>query len=484
MPLKTGNKFPRSLLTLSVIIYNHMNNLNILLYVNEDFFKGILSFILESYFNCQVTSLARETDAKEILEDKNQNIDIFIYEYDPFSFFFDELKKIKPNRKMHTLLICQAEHEQNIAHIEKEHAVKIVKKDQLPSSLIQLICSFFTINDILNDSPYCKISTELLARLDGVRKNLYIKIGENKMIQIFSEHDKTEVSDILKYHKKGVGFLYLKRSTTEMISTQIQRQIKLYIKSSNFKFILQSPTDSPESIYEQRFIRIFDEIFIDDEFKNIILASIKKIQANVLKEKRIDLFISQLLGMPNYFQFFSKKAELTSMFSGLLMQRLQFESKTSLEKIVYASLLSDITLAVRPKLLQIRDFEEFNACKDLLSKEDVEFYLTHPADGAALANKFFQSAPADTGNLILLQHELPDGSGFPNKVMGDKIALLEAIFIVASDLAHCFLANENQTIADYLTENSERWNRHNFKKILRVLNDMKQTKIKIEGISS
>ncbi|HXH29718.1 MAG TPA: HD domain-containing phosphohydrolase [Bacteriovoracaceae bacterium] len=456
-----------------------MKIIKILLVIRDGFFSDILKFVLEAYLNCEVTPIFEDNLAIQKLKEDKSNFDFVIYDYDPFSSFVDDLRKnFTSFAKLQSIILCQPEHAQNISKFETETGYKILKKDDIPLGLIRHICSHIPSPELLNDSNYCRIGIHFLSRFDGIKKNLFIKIGSDKMIQIFKEDDKLVLADIMKYHTRGIEYLYLKRSTAEAIVTQLQRQIKVFLKANNFKFVLRDASDSPESQFEQRIIRINEEVFIDDEFQKIILDSIERMKSKVMKEKRIDLFLSHLMNMPNYFAFFSRKVELTSMFTMLISEKLKLSSKITSDKVMYAAVLCDITLAARPKLLQLRDLEEFKANIEELSEEDRSFFLSHPQECAALANKFFQTSPADTGVLILQHHELPDGSGFPGGLRGDKISQLSAIFIISNDVAHYVLTNEAPSIDEYLQENKSRWDFINFRKPYQALLEIRQEKLK------
>ncbi len=455
-----------------------MTNLSILLMIKESFLRDILKFILEAYFNCTVIAPMDEPEALKLLGDKTNLYDLVVYDYDPFSTFVDDLKAmVRARPKLISIILVQGEHEQNM-NAFSQAGMRLLKKEDVPLGLIREICAAIPAQEILNNSQFCRIAINLLVRFDGIKKNLFIKIGTARMVQIFKEDDKTDMSEIMKYHLRGIEHLYMKRSTTEIIVTQIQRQIKVFLKANNFKFVLKTGSDSPGSAFEQRILRINDELYIDDEFQKVIQETINRLKDKVMKEKRIDLFLSNIMNMPNLFEFFSKKVELTSLFTILICQKMKWLSQGTNDKIVYAAVLADITLAVRPKLLQIRDIDEFNACAIDLDEGDRDFFLNHPQECSALANKFFQAAPGDTSSIILQHHELPDGRGFPSGLKADKIFPLAAAFIVANDFAHYILSDDAPSVDEYLADNKDRWDFPNFRQAYKAILELRETRLK------
>ncbi len=450
--------------------------MNILVISTNEILRGILKFLLESTFVCEAHEIHDRNEALSLLSDKSNKYDFVIYEHDPFSFFLDDIQSLNleaMNTKV--MVLIQNEVKQNISHFEKNTGIKLVEKDQIPSGVLNYIKT--TRPDAKpNEALFCRIAVNLLVRFEGIRKNLFIKIGQDRMVQIMSEEDNTELSDILKYHRKGQDYLYVRKSTAEVISLQIQRQIRVFLEANNFKFFFRSASDSPESEFEQRIIRINGEIYIDEEIQKVIQATIEHLRNNIFKEKRIDLFMSQLMKNPEQFSFFTKKVEIVTQFSILLSEQLKWNSQGTVDKIAYAAVLSDITLAVRPKLLQLRDLEAFEALQDKLSDDDRKYFINHPHECANLAKKFFQTTSTDTATLILQHHELPNGKGFPSGLVADKIYPLSAVFIIAHDIAQYILTNENPSIEEYINENAQRYNYIHFRQAFRALGELKKKK--------
>src|SRR5690606_15044772 len=118
--------------------------------------------------------------------------DFLIYDYDPFSYFVEDLKKI-PKTKLEVFILTRVEHEQNLQAFEQETGFRLLQKEEIPLGLIRLLCSKLSSSALMNDSAFCPISINLLIRFDGIKKNLYIKVA-NRMVMIFSEEEKTDLS--------------------------------------------------------------------------------------------------------------------------------------------------------------------------------------------------------------------------------------------------------------------------------------------------
>src|SRR5690606_14658218 len=154
--------------------------------------------------------------------------------------------------------------------------------------------------------------------------------------------------------------------------------------------------------------------------------------------------------------------------------QLDWISKTTMDKLVYASVLCDITLAVRPELLKIQNLQEFEKLKNSLTEEDQKIFLSHPKDAANLIKRYFTTAPPDTDVLAYQHHELPDGSGFPMGLRADKISPLSALFIVASEFSYYFLKDDEPTLDDFILKCHSRFDFMNFRKVIKALERIKK----------
>jgi response regulator RpfG family c-di-GMP phosphodiesterase len=160
---------------------------------------------------------------------------------------------------------------------------------------------------------------------------------------------------------------------------------------------------------------------------------------------------------------------LTSLISCVLAKNLEWISKTTMDKLVYASVVSDITLAVRPELLKFKNIQEFNFNKASFTPTEQMIFLNHPKDASNLIKNYFRSAPPDTDAIIYQHHEFPDGSGFPLGLKADKIPPLSALFILANDFSYYFLTDDEPSMDDFILKSHSRYDFVNFRKIVQAL---------------
>jgi len=443
---------------------------------SSPYMRGILKFVLETLLLTEVTELESEEKALLYLKNLVHAPSMIVYDYTPNSYLIEDFfGYLKENAKSVKIVILVDEIRAEGKELLKDlNQFVLMDESSLPNNLVDEAQKTFENSPYMNHSEYCRIDIDFLSILDGINKNLYLKIGPDKFVKVFNEDDNTNDLDMKKYRDKGIKYLYVSRDTAIWVISQIQRQINIFLKANNFRFVLRGANDTPEKKFEQKILRIDEDVHVDSEFKKIIDKAVEKIRSIVEKEQKVEVIINMLKENKNEYAFFTQKMNLTSVIACLLAKQLDWISKTSIDKIVYASVISDITLAVRPKLLKIKTLTEFEKIKSHLSDEDQKIFLSHPKDASNLIKSYFNSAPTDTDVLALQHHEQPDGSGFPMGLRAEKISPISALFIVANDFSYYFLTDEEPSMEDFLLKCQGRYDYVNFRKVVKALEKIRK----------
>ena len=435
------------------------------------YMRGILKFVLETLLQTEVTELESEEKALSFLRNVTHQPSMIIYDYTPNAYLLEDFVGFlkEQSKSVRITVLVDEIREEGRELLKGIQQLKLMQKSSLPGELVEESQKIFADSPFLNTSAYCRIDIGFLTKLDGINKNLFIRLGADKYIKIFNEDDNTDVLDIKKYKEKGIQYLFVNRDTALWITGQIQKQINIFLKANNFRFILRGANDSPAKRFEQKILRIDDEVHVDSDFKQIIDKAIDNIRAIVEKDQKIEHTLAVLKEHKDEYAFFTQKMNLTSVISCILAKQLDWISKSTIDKLVYASVLCDITLAVKPELLRIRSMSDFEKIKHSLSDDDQKIFLSHPKDAANLIKRYFSSAPPETDALVFQHHEQPDGNGFPLRVKAERISPLSALFIVANDFAYYFLCDDEPTMDDFMLKCNSRYDFVNFRKVLKAL---------------
>ena len=434
----------------------------------------MIKFVLETLLLADVTELESEEKALSYLRELNEAPSMIIYDYTPNAYLLEDfVSYLKEHSTKVKIMVLVDKIREDFKNLLDATRFKLLEEIGLPNNLFDEAKTLFKDSVYSNEEEYCRIDMNFLQILDGINKNLFIKIGE-KYIRVFNEDDNTEIVDIKKYRDKGIEYLYLHRQTAQWVVSQLQNQIEVFLKSNNFRFILRGASDTPQKRFEQKILRINDEVHIDKEFRDAIDKTVTRIRGVIDKEPAIEPFLKALQAKKDDQAFFSLKANMTSTISCVLAKQLDWISKTTMDKLVYAAVLCDITLAARTDLLRISGLADFERLKNTLSPEDQKIYLAHPKDGGSLVKRYFSSAPPDTDALIMQHHELPDGSGFPFGLKAERVSPLAALFIMANDFSYYVLTDDEPSIDDFILKAQSRYDFMNFRRIIKALERIKK----------
>ena len=443
---------------------------------DSPYMRGILKFVLETLLITEVTELESEEKALAFLKNLVQVPSMIVYDYTSNSFLVEDfIGYLKENSKFVRIVILLDEVRAEGRELLKDISqMTLMSESSLPHALVDEAKKTFIDTPYLNQSEYCRIDIGFLSILDGINKNLFIKIGDDKFVKVFNENEVTSILEIQKYKDKGMKYLYVNRSTALWVIDQIQRQINIFLKANNFRFILRGASDTPQKRFEQKILRIDEEVHVDSDFKLVIEKTIENVRSIVEKEKKVDQMLSKLRENKKDFAFFTQKMNFTCFVACVLARQLEWSSKTTFDKLIYAAVLCDITLAVKPDLLKIQNLSSFERLKTNFSEDDQKIFLGHPKDAANLIQRYFNTAPPDTDVLALQHHEMPDGSGFPMGLKADKISPLAALFIVANDFSYYYLTDEDPSLDDFLLKTQGRYDYMNFRKVVKALEKIKK----------
>lgn len=167
--------------------------------------------------------------------------------------------------------------------------------------------------------------------------------------------------------------------------------------------------------------------------------------------------------------YFSRHIKTLARISCGLAKALDMDTKRVIEKLIYASFVHDIAFYSNQKLALIKDIEHFETCKHELTSEEQDLFRNAPkySFDYAFYDKF---APNGVEKILIESRELPDGSGYPNKIDFEKMNPLSAIFIVAHDLTDHIFERKNWNYQQYLTVYRKKFKGGIFDDIAKSLN--------------
>lgn len=166
-----------------------------------------------------------------------------------------------------------------------------------------------------------------------------------------------------------------------------------------------------------------------------------------------------------------KRAGLLININTALLKELQWDSRQNLEKFVYASYLHDIALGNNPKFIR------YHCCKnkepDFVESENDKKLIHYHGEAGAKMLEGFHFITQDVLTMIKQHHELPNGSGYPQKMEQSRITPMASVFIISQNLCNYILEAQEWSIDGFLESHEFLMEGPHFKKALRVLKNLK-----------
>lgn len=234
--------------------------------------------------------------------------------------------------------------------------------------------------------------------------------------------------------------------------------------------ITRKITVAPEKLSH----RLLASDMLSDEFKEMMTREVTNTVVNLKKRPAIMKYLHQLEIIRDQDDYIEEHIKVLTIICTFIARSMGWVSEASLEKFVYASYMHDAPFFHHPKLARIRDLQEFEKIKGLLTPEEQKIFLTAPEMSASII-RADNAAPIDAESMLIQQKERPDGSGFPYQYSVSKISPMAALFIIAHDLTDVIMTEKDWAMDDWLKERKKIFKGSHFGKIMDGLKTAKVT---------
>jgi hypothetical protein len=95
---------------------------------------------------------------------------------------------------------------------------------------------------------------------------------------------------------------------------------------------MRGPEASAEESFDQKIIRVCDELHLDPDFKREIELVMEKVMDTVQKDVRLGNIVRMIHEHNPQVSYFAKNLQLTSIISCFLAKAMEWHSKTTLDK--------------------------------------------------------------------------------------------------------------------------------------------------------
>lgn len=311
---------------------------------------------------------------------------------------------------------------------------------------------------------YIPVTLHVLALMEKLPADIYIRMSINKYIKCINRSETFSIDDKEKYEQKSIKELYI-------------------IKGDQIPSVNEVVLDTLEKIMDRRNLSLADKMSISHsqlveliKFTGITPelaeASKKNITQSVSLLMKSSLVSDFWKEMNMLGEYPSRLYTLHSMLASTVVKKLQWSSEATMYKLTLSSFLQDIALDSIP-LMEICDNQEFAEKKSTFTSEEVKAFFEHPIKATeSLVN--FKEIPPDIDRVLLEQHEMPDGNGFPRKLNANQLGALTCVFILTGIFAKKILKEKDSFDLGNFTMFLENrgYSRGNFKEAFEVIKSM------------
>lgn len=446
------------------------NHPNILLVIRDNNFRHMVKVTLDLSYDYGLIQCKTSNEAlNKLIGGTSKSTKFIIYEYVSGDFSFSDLVQRVSNKHPGTrilLIIDKVEKAQ--AEFSKFPFITIIGKDVFLKEFNQIF-KILLREDKDKEEEYKRVQIDTLAYLDGVVSDAYVKIASGKFIKLVSKGDFISQDEIHRYKAQDIHYVYMKKEFSDQVIGQMSKQVDFFLKHPGFKFIIRSKDDPLHKRFEQKILRCADDFLIDQDFQKQLEGVIGKTVESINRIPKMETLLKKIQSTNKTHHYLPEHMLLLCYITAAWSDKMGWHSKGTKEKLIFASVLHDVTLAGTPHLAEINTPAAFASKKDELSNKEKDLVMNHPLEAAHLVSSFFQLAPPDTEVIIRQHHELPNGKGWPKKVSWAKINPLSALFIVAHDYVDYVLKNDAHDINDFIEDAEQRYTQSTFASILGIL---------------
>jgi len=435
---------------------------NILLFFGSPEISDLLTFSLESRYQCSVTSYASIADA--VLSFKTSHYDLVILDTSlpDGMLVFEQVLTAKIPYVIH--------HPDGKSPEVRGPKIKVYKENEL---LPAVTAAMTTIECALREgasegrAPFVGMRMSLLTKANPQASDLYVRLSDLKYVKLFHQGSTFTADDEEKYsRRRKISHLYVRTDAIERVVDKVNGMLEDFLRRPRPKAeTAPVVVDTVETIHE-----LARHLGFTPEVQKLV-------------KNNVDLVVAEMQNVPslagilknmerNKDKYIAAHSQMRAEVSCAIAIAMEWGSDTSLKKITMASLLHDMCLTDN-RLAAVKDTKELESRKTEFDLSKQEEYLSH-TKRAALMIQGMKEVPADVDKIILQHHELPMGTGFPEAIGHTHIHPLAATLMIAHDLVDWIIDHPGDLDKDaFLAAYDDKYAQGAFKKIMKALRELK-----------
>ncbi|EQC44382.1 HD domain-containing phosphohydrolase [Bacteriovorax sp. Seq25_V] len=401
--------------------------MQILLIVSKPVVKDLLSINIKSFLGVDVIVRQNSDEAIDLLAILPE-IDLIISNDDNADAMTNYLVENKKN----TNLIILGHARPDLA--QKYSALQFLNESDWEEVVALSAKTLGISDDILKrkkNSDYTPIPVGYFLNLDSSCSDVYIRIQKSdndfQFVKRIHRGDVFSKAVISRYIDQNLKYFYIPSDQLQQFSIFVSNQLVRKLSEP---------------------IEIDEKIEVLGNSFNIATKEILRIGFNsstiqlteTLVSSIVDSFMAEDVVSPLLRKILNSKtgyiyqhAHLTSIVASEIIKNLGIDDKQLHEKMAFASVFKDISLANNEDLAMITSFEELENAD--LDDEEWDQVFNHALEGAVMVRQF-PEAPLDIDYVIKHHHGVQNGKGFSISIKEDNFDTDSLIFIISVEFVN------------------------------------------------
>jgi HD-GYP domain-containing protein (c-di-GMP phosphodiesterase class II) len=291
--------------------------------------------------------------------------------------------------------------------------------------LNQLKTVFDKNDEMIN---YLRIRPQFFWRYNKTLVDIFLKLNDYKYVKIFHKNESYTKVDIDSYSSK-VDYFHINKNDLKEFSDKLETMPYLVLDKEN-----QSSEESVKLTHA-----LLQDLVVNFGLPKKAVELAHGLTENILGniDHHSDIF-KQFLKMRDRKDYIYDHSYLLCIISTSLCKRMEWCSRSILEKLCLASFFHDITLT-DPELAMIQDKAKLDFSK--LNKKQIDQYTNHPVEASNLI-KNSPDMPPDLDKIVLHHHQSPNYDSVPSNVPLNQVFPLAKIFIIAHEFVSRMYQND------------------------------------------
>jgi response regulator RpfG family c-di-GMP phosphodiesterase len=403
-----------------------------ILYVEDtDDLRELTTFVFLAHFQCEVVEAMDSASAIDVLK-RDANFDLIVSDYNMPGGKGDEIYKYIKQKKIGVPFVILS------GNSLDDHpvlgSVKCYRKPMLEEEVVQMIRENISEIQPSGQKSYIPIPISLIKKIRELRCTLYVKINEEKYVKLFHKGTVVNDAELSRHSQHGIATLYIDSDESESFISDYRRKV---LSEEAWNEVQNDDFEDNFKLNAELLRNMGQLLKANHDFAEMTVVQVETALKLVSKNKKFNHLVQRFRKIENF--GFSDHCTSLVYVAGYILNQLNPSGlEHNLRMITLAALIHDVSLDDRLYEMKLTLMHSGRIKELQPGNANHKEILQHGAKASALAKDFDFCHP-DIQILVEQHHELPDGTGFPLGLKGNRIHPLSSIFIVAEDFVDYFI---------------------------------------------